>query len=655
MRKTTLFFFVTAAFVINTNAQTTINASKLCSESKIRSYATHAKPTIADAAENDYDVTYVKMDLKLAGNTSTYIEGDVSTTAKVIVSSMSNYVFELNTQLTIDSAKINGQLLTATNNNGVCTIPLSTPLSQNAVFTAEVFYHGQPAGGSQFFSVGIQTDQSPYWGTDVTYTLSESYESKDWWPCKQALQDKIDSADMWITVPNNLKAGSNGLLTNVTSLSGNLARYEWKTRYTIDYYLLSLSAAPYTDYSTYVHFPNSTDSMLMQNYVYGDNSQTLNYWKSSLDSVSDILLFYSDLVGRYPFWKEKYGHCMAPLNGGMEHQTMTTLGSFTTSLTSHELFHQWFGDHVTCATWKDIWLNEGFASYAEDLFYQHFYGDAAFKADMLSKHNLVLQSNTGTVYVDDTTNESRIFDERLTYDKGASVVHTLRFLVNDDSTFFAMLRDYQQQFAFGTATTDQFKNQAAQFLQTNLDTFMNQWVYGQGYPVFSATWNQVGDDVIIKLNQSVTTSASVSLFYTPIEFKLTSANGDTIVRAYNTQASQVYNFKWDSTMTGMSIDPNDWLLNFDQGAVKDASLTGVNETNTDKISVYPNPSATGWHVMNLPLNAQLQLVSITGKLIWEEKVTQKEIIIPSASLIEGSYILNIHVQNQPDIHFSLMR
>ncbi|HTN46297.1 MAG TPA: M1 family aminopeptidase [Flavipsychrobacter sp.] len=590
------------------------DASAICREAKIRSFI-QAKVTVADPAEENYDVTYVKMNVQL-DNQSTYIEGDVTTSAKVIVPSMNQYVFELNSQLIIDSFKLNGQLLSATSNaNHVRTVNLPVSLLQGTSFTAQVFYHGQPTSGSQFFSTGLRNDQSPTWGTKATYTMSEPYDAKDWWPCKQSLRDKVDSADIWVTVPNTLKAGANGVLKNVTALSGNKSRYEWKTKIPTAYYLLSIAVAPYIDYSYYVHFPNSTDSMLIQNYVYGDNAAVLPFWKNEIDSVGLMVLHFSDLVGRYPFWKEKYGHCMAPLGGGMEHQTMTTQGNFGTDLSAHELFHQWFGDHVTCATWQDIWLNEGFASYGENIFYEKYYGAAAMKADMVRKQNDVMQSDGGTVYVDDTTDENRIFDGRLTYHKGASVVHTLRFVVGNDSVFYAMLRDYQSHFAFGNATTDDFKNRCSLFLKKNLDTFMNQWVYGAGYPVFAASWNQIGDDVVVQLSQTVTANAGVNLFHTPVEFKLTSATGDTVVRVDNSQPVQYFNFKWTKTMTGMSIDPNEWLLNKDLGVTRDITLTGVGDPSRQEIAVYPNPAAQSWTITNLPANTRLKLYDINGKLL----------------------------------------
>src|SRR5690606_17382451 len=159
-------------------------------------------------------------------------------------------------------------------------------------------------------------------------------------------------------------------------------------KYPIDYYLISASVANYTEYSYYAHFTGSNDSMLVQNYVYS-NPQTLPFYKDQIDSVGLMIDYLSQLFGRYPFWKEKYGHCMVPIGGGMEHQTMTSLGDFPTTLTVHELGHQWFGDHVTCGSWQDIWLNEGFASYVEYLFAEHFWQPADAFAYMADKHNKV--------------------------------------------------------------------------------------------------------------------------------------------------------------------------------------------------------------------------------------------------------------------------
>ena len=209
-----------------------------------------------------------------------------------------------------------------------------------------------------------------------------------------------------------------------------------------------------------------------------DAPGALDSYKQSIDSTADMLQYFSAIFGIYPFMKEEYGHCIVPLPGGMEYQTMTSCGEVGSMLVSHELTHQWFGDHVTCSTCKDVWLNECFASYGEYLFLEHFRPkDAA--AHMQQFHDAVLNKaeKHGAVYVDDTTSDGRIFDGRLSYAKAAAVTHSLRFVIDNDSLFFAMLRAYQQQFAFGDAATEQFKNLAANFVHQNLDTFFDQWIY----------------------------------------------------------------------------------------------------------------------------------------------------------------------------------
>ena len=332
------------------------------------------RSTVADLAEDAYDVKYIKFNLNVS-NTSTAISGDVLTYAKVTAASMSSYVFELDTAYTIDSAKINGVLHTVGGSDSIRSIALGTPLTSGSMFTAQIFYHGSVASSGPFTLGGVFNITDPHWGVRTLFTISEAYHANRWWPCKQSLRDKIDSVDMWVTVPDPLKVGSNGLLQHVTHVDATHSRYEWKERYPINYYLISIAVGPYTDYSYYMHFTGSSDSMLIQNYIY-DIPSCLPTYKDVLDSTGLMIDYFSGLFGLYPFVKEKYGHCMVYWGGAEENQTMTTIGSgaLNAEIVAHELGHQWFGDNVTCSTWRDIVMNEGFASYASYLYYEHFYG-----------------------------------------------------------------------------------------------------------------------------------------------------------------------------------------------------------------------------------------------------------------------------------------
>src|SRR5690606_1729301 len=220
------------------------------------------------------------------------------------------------------------------------------------------------------------------------------------------------------------KVASNGLLKNISPVGAAHQRFEWETRYPTDYYLLSFAVAPYQEYNYYMHFTGSNDSMLVQNFIY-DHPSILSKHQDELDSMAHIINYFSGIFGRYPYDGEKAGICMVPISGGMENQTMVSLGSLDINLIAHELAHQWWGNNVTCRSLRDMWLNEGWATYAEQLSLEPFHGIAAMKKHRTSGFNLVMSSPGGTVYVSDTSNELRIYDSRITYAKGAAVAHML--------------------------------------------------------------------------------------------------------------------------------------------------------------------------------------------------------------------------------------
>lgn len=615
-----------------------------------------AKTTAVIPEENDYDVICLKLDLSLT-SVSTAISGNAITIAKVLAPGFNTYAFELDTSLTIDSFKLNNQLMAVQTSGGFIrkvSLPLTLPL--NSSFTAQVFYHGQPASGTGFFTKGLNHAILSS-GTHIMYTLSDITTAKDWWPSKQDILDKIDSVDTWVTVPAGIKAGSNGLLKAVTLLPGGSQRYEWETRYPIDYYLISIAVAPYGDYSYYMHFTDgSGDSMLIENFVYDSLAYMTPAHKAAFDSTGLAVDYFSTIYGKYPFYKEKYGHCLAePLGGGMEHQTMTTLADAQATLIAHELGHQWFGDHVTYGSWKDIWLSEGFATYSEQLFVEHFRGTAAFKdyrAGVFNKVMSGLGSGSGSVYVDDTTDVNRIFDSRLTYSKGASVAHMLRYMAPQDSLFFKVLKQYQQQYAFGNAVTTDLQAIAEQVYNINLDTFFNEWIYKEGYPTYSARWFQAGSDVYIQINQTTSKPSSISFFTMPLELNLKSATGSMPVKVYNNQASQDYHFTWSDVMTGLEIDPNDNILN-KTGAVSKDPKMAVSDVQLSSVSIYPNPGETGWHISGLPANTGLVLEDMNGRVVWRSKAGGST-YIPAASLPVGSYILTA-TKNNISKNFKLIR
>lgn len=617
------------------------DASSACAERRVANGGAAAKTTVAAIEENDYDVKHLKFNLALT-NTSTYVSGDVTTTAQVTVTTMPVYAFELDGAITIDSFKLNGALMPVTSSGAVRKVTLSSAIAQNTVFTAQVFYHGAAAAGTgQFFTGGLNPVNTN--GFKLMYSISDDLFADDWWPAKQSLQDKIDSVDMWVTVDDTLKVGSNGLLKNTVPLAGNKVRYEWKTKHPIEYYLISVAVAPYNEYSYYMHYTDgSNDSMLIQNYVYNTPGHLTSTAKAALDSTGLIVDYYSQLFGRYAFDDEKYGHSMSPLGGGMEHQTMTTMGVDAYSdvtLISHELGHQWWGNNVSFASWRDVWLSEGITSYCEQLFVEKFRGTAAQKAYRTKVMNQA-KAGTGSVYVDDTTQVWRIFDGTLTYKKGASVTHMLRYLAPQDSLFFKGLRRYRQQFYNGTAYTKDLKQAMEIEYGTNLDTFFNQWIYGEGYPSYSARWAQQGSTLVIQIKQNTTKASSVPCFHMPIEIKLITNNGDKIIKLYNNANTQTFVTTCADIVSNIQIDPDDHVLNSGGLVQKDDAILNVAGVALDEFAVQPNPASDNWLVKGIPTGAQCILTDMAGKVLWQQTATG-DIVVPAKDLIPGSYTLSV--------------
>lgn len=582
---------------------------------------------------DEYDVVFHHLDVNVERDT-TLISGNVKTKAKVVATQLDTFGFELHSVFTIDSVILTGGVRLTVNKDGHFSyVVLPNPVSQGGVVELTIYYHGKaPEAASAAIGKGFSSSASGRWGNEATWSLSQPYSAYEWWPCKQSLQDKVDSTLVFITTSNENKAGSQGLLQQIVSLPNNKVRYEWKSNYPVDYYLISVSVAKYVEYKTYAHV--NGDSILIQDYIY-DNPQTLATLKPVLDQTASMIEVFSDKFGVYPFANEKYGHAMAPFSGGMEHQTMTTIGIIDFGIVSHELGHQWFGDHVTCQTWNDIWLNEGFASYCEYLALE-FLDSAKAPAQMKQVHNSVMSQPGGSIWFEDTTNVSRIFDSRLTYNKGSAFIHTLRFEVNNDSLFFAFLQDYQNQYGYATANTLQFKALLEQKTGRSFTQVFDQWFYGEGFPSYSVRWNQVNDTLYIASHQTASTTVT-PLFITPLEIWVKGAlGGDTMIKVNMNQVDIALKFPMKSAVSTLTVDPNNWILNA-ATVVKDATINGLNEQggSSQAVFYYPNPAKTTITVQSLtrPI-ASVEVYDIMGKLLF----TSVGPVFSVEHLTQGFYI-----------------
>ncbi|NOQ25794.1 MAG: T9SS type A sorting domain-containing protein [Bacteroidales bacterium] len=628
MKKTLLFLLVLSVSNLlgqNKNPE----HLKSLSESNIKSYIDQYYNPLMDK----YDVYFVKLDLEISDLT-TDISGNATLQMKTI-EELDTLLLDFYSNMLIDSMFIDDKEVIYEHSNNQIQYIFDTPLALENDFKVQVYYHGTPYG------FGVFNAYKSDWDTHVTYTLSESFQAREWWPCKQVLSDKIDSAYVFLTCADTCMAGSNGLLKNVVELPNNKKRYEWKTYYPINYYLISFAVADYQDYSIYAH-PIGTDSILIQNFIW-NNPDYLSENKTGIDNTIDFIELFSEKFGLYPFANEKYGHCLSTIGGGMEHQTMTTIGNlseYAYDLITHELGHMWFGDYVTCASWQDIWINEGFATYAEYVALENLKSDSSAQEWMNATQTYALEDPNRSIYVpfDEAFDEGRIFNYRISYLKGAAIIHMIRNQINDDELFFTCLQNYLSEYADSVATGDDFKNSIEANTGIDFDPFFNQWYYGKGYPHFDVNYTQHNDTLFMTVSQ-LTTSTSTPLFQLFVDYKINYTGGDTTLRLCQSHNYETFKIPLKETVTNIVVDPDNWILKI-IGTVNSIELP---ENNITLFSFSPNPVKD---ILKVYFNAnlysykkQIQIMDINGRLIKSYIINSDSYPIDVSFLSNGIYFI----------------
>jgi hypothetical protein len=534
--------------------QTTSTRDKSFRESEMRRYRSLSTRT-GDAAATDsrYDVTFYGIDIAIT-TTPQYLSGSVLMRAQATIDGLADFTVDLMSSLTVDSVLVNDTLATLVRFPSSFTVVPARAFALGESFATKIYYQGVP-GSSGFGSFAFASHA----GTPWVWTLSEPYGAKDWWPCKDHPSDKADSVDIRVRCNSALKAASNGRLMSVTDHGDGTHTYAWEERYPVSSYLVFVSITNYAEFTDWFHY-GVDDSMPVLNYVLPEH---LSSAMIGLPRAVEMLGIYSNLFGLYPFAGEKYGHNEFGWGGGMEHQTMTSLGGFGEYLVAHELAHQWFGDMITCRTWPDIWLNEGFATYCEALYSEVKYGAGTYAAVIGGEFSAARTAN-GTLYVQDTGSVGSIFNSARTYSKGASVLHMLRHVVGD-SIFFASMYNYANDPAlkYGTASTADFQGVFEATSGNDLDYFFNEWVFGEKYPRYSFGWSAVAESGAYRLRIHLSQSNATAnpLFFTmPIDFRISSGGWDTTVVLFNDSLAQTFELLVAQNPSTVELDPDNWIL-----------------------------------------------------------------------------------------------
>lgn len=576
-------------------------------ESEMKSASSLMQLAVNPNTQN-YDVTYCE--LRFTVNPSVLsVSGNVKTTFTSLTNNMSTVTFDFykktTSPFTISSVKINNVATTFSHNaTHELVINLPSTLNTGDSATAEIIYSGVPSTLEGAFSIGTHNSNPVLW------TLSEPFGARDWWPCKQDLNDKISSIDVYITAPSTYVSVSNGLEVSQT-ISGSDKTTHFHHNYPIPAYLVAIAVTNYQIYNQQGGLGTTASPYFpIVNYIYPEEATSSI---SSLAVTPNIINFFESIVGNYPFRTEKYGHARAGLNGGMEHTTVSFMNSWGRSLIAHEMAHQWFGDKITCGTWKDIWLNEGITEYLAGLDVENYAGSTGFVSWKSGKINSITSATNGAVYLTDAEalSVNRIFSSRLTYNKGSMVTHMLRWKMGD-TAFFQALRNYlsDTNLAYGYAITTDFKAHLEAVHGNSLTEFFNDWVYNQGYPTYTITAQNWGaGQAKITVNQTQS-DPSVTYFEMPLEIRLSgvgAATHDVVVN--HTSNGQEFIVSVPFVVTGVTFDPNKHIISRNNVATLASNSFDLEQT----ISVYPNPANDELHIM-MPTSVQLEKVEIYNTL-----------------------------------------
>ena len=594
----------------------------------------------ANINTSNYDLTYHRFDWNIDPAVA-FISGNVTSTFTA-KEDLSEVTFDLADNMTVSGVTQNGTALTYSQNaNDELIITLAQMLLQGQSTTVVITYSGNPIS-SGFGSF----EQTTHNGAPIIWTLSEPYGAKGWWPCKQDLNDKIDAIDVYITTPKQYVAVSNGLEQSQV-INGSSKTTHFRHQYPIPAYLIAIAVS---NYEVYVHqVANNGSPFDIVNYVY---PESLTSAQSSTGVTVDIMNLFTQLFEEYPFADEKYGHAQFGWGGGMEHTTVSFMGGFSRDLIAHELAHQWFGNKITCGSWKDIWLNESFATYLTGLTTENLDGDAAFKNWRIFNINSAISQPDGSVYLSDadTTSVSRIFNGRLSYRKGAVVLHMLHKKLGD-AVFFQGMKNYltDPNLAYGYAKTPDFISKMESASGMDLTEFFNDWIYNQGHPSYSLKWYQPQSDQLkITLNQTQSHS-SVSFFEAPLPVKVIGTNNEELdLILDNSYNGEEFLENVSFTVASIQIDPDFHLISSNNSSVLNIDVEFANNSFT----IYPNPTA-GELVIENPNDQKIKNIMIyntLGQLVLQQQSDS----INVSEFTSGVYYIKIQTDHFT-IHQSFLK
>lgn len=485
------------------------------------------------------DITYCRAHWSFSPD-AVYISGAVTTHFKSCASAVGKIDFDLSNHLRVDSVLQGDKRLTFKHKSNSLMITLPANVEAGVVDSVTIYYHGKPVP-TGFGSIGLDKINKAVW------TISEPYGGRDWWPCRQNLLDKIDSMDIYVTCPTKYKVASNGKLMGYKE-DGNSHTAHYKQRHPANYYTVAIAVGDFNTAETKAELTCGDTVEITDYYL-----PSMEYADKNLRYISNFMDFFSNYWTPYPFADEKYGQVYVNAKVSIEHQTMSFLAYSDIGVMAHELAHQWFGNYVTCSGWRNLWVNEAFATFAELMIIERFYSDLAIEWKKFTLQNALTAKRA--IFNADTTNAHLLFDVATIYNKSALTLLMLRNEIGNEA-FQRGGRMIIEQYANGFATIDDARKCFETAADTSLVDFFDKWTNGIGYPIYTVKCGKTENGKTTINIKQTTSNSSVSFYPLHVTVRLIGKDDQQKdVRLHHISPKQDFVVETDFNVEDIVFDP----------------------------------------------------------------------------------------------------
>ena len=518
-----------------------------------------------------YDVEAYHLELRVSP-AAKQLNGSVRMTAATTAPGLQGVELDLVDSLDVRTVLFAEQELDFEHADDRVRASLPSALSDGERFELTVVYAGSPGASNDFDGFHwVETEDGSPW----INTSCQGSGAHSWWPCKSSYyhpEDKPERISMTVTVPDGLYVVSNGVLDGIDEHADPLRTFRWSHPYPLETYTVTLNIAPYVVVESELEVTGVDQPVPWIYYVLPEDAEKAAV---QFTQMPELIRIFSEAFGPWPFPDAKIALVQTNF-WGMEHSTAVAYGSsfplwieqnggrdpwggrnrWFDYILVHEMAHEWWGNAVSATHWGDFWLHEGFGTYAEGVYVEGIDGREAADRYYGEQMRGVNRSRRSRLYRGADVNSGEAY-AGIIYSKGATVLHTLRHYVSDDEAWWQALRDFNTEFRYGNASTEDFQAVLERTTGRDWEQFMTEWVYGEGVPRTNGTVRATEAGILIELTNE---GSGGNGFHLPLDLAWKEDGVDAGARVWVTPGEFEHIVPTEGEVTELSIEHMNRML-----------------------------------------------------------------------------------------------